>query len=50
MPGAYDAISARIIERAGFPAILAGGYAANGAMLPALLRTYQRSRSSGFML
>ena len=33
MPGAYDALSARIIERAGFDAILAGGYAANGAML-----------------
>ena len=33
MPGAYDALSARIVERAGFPAILAGGYAANGAML-----------------
>jgi len=33
LPGAYDALSARIIERAGFDAILAGGYAANGAML-----------------
>jgi methylisocitrate lyase len=33
LPGAYDALSARIIERAGFEAILAGGYAANGAML-----------------
>ena len=33
LPGAYDALSARIIERAGFAAILAGGYAANGAML-----------------
>ena len=32
-PGAYDALSARIIEREGFDAILAGGYAANGAML-----------------
>ena len=33
LPGAYDALSARIIERAGLDAILAGGYAANGAML-----------------
>jgi methylisocitrate lyase len=33
LPGAYDALSARIIERAGFEGILAGGYAANGAML-----------------
>src|SRR5690348_15491038 len=33
LPGAYDALSARIIEREGFDAILAGGYAANGAML-----------------
>jgi methylisocitrate lyase len=33
LPGAYDALSARIIERAGFDAIVAGGYAANGAML-----------------
>src|SRR5258708_5203611 len=33
MPGAYDALSARIIAREGFDAILAGGYAANGAML-----------------
>jgi 2,3-dimethylmalate lyase len=33
LPGAYDALSARIIEREGFEAILAGGYAANGAML-----------------
>ena len=31
LPGAYDALSARIIERAGFHAMLAGGYAANGA-------------------
>ncbi len=33
LPGAYDALSARIIERAGFDAILAGGYAANGSLL-----------------
>ncbi len=33
LPGAYDALSARIIAHAGFDAILAGGYAANGAML-----------------
>src|SRR5438067_13628171 len=33
MPGAYDALSARIIEREGFEALVAGGYAANGAML-----------------
>ena len=33
MPGAYDALSARIIEAAGFPAVIAGGYAAIGSML-----------------
>jgi 2-methylisocitrate lyase-like PEP mutase family enzyme len=33
MPGAYDALSARIIEDAGFEAIMAGGYAAIGSML-----------------
>jgi 2,3-dimethylmalate lyase len=33
LPGACDALSARIIAREGFDAILAGGYAANGAML-----------------
>src|SRR5499433_2232801 len=33
LPGAYDALSARIIARAGFDAIMAGGYAANGSML-----------------
>src|SRR5215831_53011 len=33
LPGAYDALSARIIAREGFDAILAGGYAANGALL-----------------
>ena len=33
MPGAYDALSARIIEAEGFQAIVAGGYAAIGSML-----------------
>ncbi len=33
LPGAYDALSARIIAREGFDAILAGGYAATGALL-----------------
>jgi methylisocitrate lyase len=33
MPGAYDALSARIIEAQGFEAIAAGGYAAIGSML-----------------
>ena len=33
MPGAYDALSARIIEREGFEALVAGGYAAIGSML-----------------
>jgi methylisocitrate lyase len=33
MPGAYDALSARIIEAEGFGAIVAGGYAAIGSML-----------------
>ena len=33
MPGAYDALSARIIEAQGFAAIAAGGYAAIGSML-----------------
>lgn len=32
-PGAYDALSARIIEAEGFEAICAGGYAAIGSML-----------------
>ena len=32
-PGAYDAMSARIIEAEGFEAVVAGGYAANGSML-----------------
>src|SRR5438874_3734185 len=33
MPGAYDALSARIIESEGFEAMVAGGYAALGSML-----------------
>ena len=33
MPGAYDALSARIIEAEGFEAIVAGGYAGVGRML-----------------
>ena len=33
MPGAYDALSARIIEAESFEAIVAGGYAAIGSML-----------------
>jgi methylisocitrate lyase len=33
MPGAYDALSARIIETEGFEAIVAGGYAAVASML-----------------
>ena len=33
MPGAYDALSARIIEAQGFAAVGAGGYAAVGSML-----------------
>ena len=33
MPGAYDALSARLIEAAGFPALVAGGYAAIGSLL-----------------
>lgn len=33
MPGAYDGLSARIIEEAGFAAVTAGGYAAIGSML-----------------
>ena len=32
-PGAYDALSARIIEAQGFEAVFAGGYAAIGSML-----------------
>jgi methylisocitrate lyase len=32
-PGAYDALSARIIERQGFKALCAGGYAACGSLL-----------------
>ena len=33
MPGAYDGLSARIIEAEGFEAVTAGGYAAIGSML-----------------
>src|SRR4029077_15225273 len=33
MPGAYDALSARIMEAEGFDAIIAGGYAAIGSMM-----------------
>src|SRR4030095_289406 len=33
MPGAYDALSARVIEADGFEAMVAGGYAAIGSML-----------------
>src|ERR1044071_1101926 len=33
LPGAYDALSARIIEAEGFEAVVAGGYAAIGSML-----------------
>jgi methylisocitrate lyase len=33
MPGAYDALSARVIEAEGFDAMVAGGYAAVGSML-----------------
>ncbi len=33
MPGAYDALSARVMEAEGFEAICAGGYAAIGSLL-----------------
>src|SRR5438874_8782063 len=33
MPGAYDALSARVIEAEGFEGLVAGGYAAVGSML-----------------
>jgi methylisocitrate lyase len=33
MPGAYDALSARIIAAHGFEALVAGGYAATGSLL-----------------
>src|SRR2546429_7012091 len=33
MPGAYDGLSARIIEAEGFEALVAGGYAGVGSML-----------------
>ncbi|HEY2138071.1 MAG TPA: isocitrate lyase/phosphoenolpyruvate mutase family protein [Xanthobacteraceae bacterium] len=33
LPGAYDALSARIIAHEGFEAIMAGGYAASGSLL-----------------
>ena len=33
MPGAYDGLSARIIEEQGFQAMVAGGYAAAGSLL-----------------
>ncbi len=34
-PGAFDAMSARLIERAGFEAVMAGGFAAIGSLLAA---------------
>ena len=33
VPGAYDALSARVIEAQGFEAVVAGGYAAVGALM-----------------
>ncbi|MEI6769903.1 MAG: carboxyvinyl-carboxyphosphonate phosphorylmutase, partial [Betaproteobacteria bacterium] len=33
VPGAYDALSARLIQSQGFSAIVAGGYAAVGSLL-----------------
>ena len=33
LPGAYDGLSARIIEEQGYSAIIAGGYAAAGSLL-----------------
>ncbi len=33
MPGAYDGLSARVIEAEGFEAVVAGGYAAVGSLL-----------------
>lgn len=33
IPGAYDALSARLIARAGFSAVMAGGFAAAGTLL-----------------
>lgn len=35
LPGAYDALSARLAERAGFDAIIVGGYSVTGALLAA---------------
>ena len=35
LPGAYDALSARLVEAQGFEALVAGGYAALGSMLAA---------------
>ena len=42
MPGCFDAMSARLIERAGFPATFMGGFAVSAArigMPPGSLRT-----------
>jgi carboxyvinyl-carboxyphosphonate phosphorylmutase len=33
LPGAYDALSARIVEQAGFKAVTLGGYPASGSLL-----------------
>lgn len=35
MPGIYDALSARLAEAAGFPAVMMGGFAATGSLLGA---------------
>lgn len=35
MPGAYDALSARLAERAGFDVVIVGGYSVTGSLLAA---------------
>ena len=44
MPGAYDALSARVIEAEGFEAMVAGGYAAIGRVKSAKAGAFFRMR------
>ena len=46
MPGAYDALSARVIEAEGFEAIVAGGYAGVGSFATSVSTSYVATVSS----
>jgi methylisocitrate lyase len=54
MPGAYDALSARIVEQAGFKAVTIGGYATSAALLAkpdvALLSVTEMARHAAYIV